>query len=501
MKHSYFSSIILALVICISLSKLVSAQVEWAEPVNISNLGGYLLHPDIVIDHNGVIHAVWSQNVYSDHWLIYYAKSEDDGLTWTVPLDLLQNTDYFMSQPHIACDSENKLYVTYTHDGNGISPEGRLVKMIISDGHQWSDLITVSEGMPGSHYSSIAINIKDKPYVFWLIGSQMGGVDMYYRYYNNMGWSNIFCPYCDSTLGHLPAMYSIEDSIMHWSGVYQVFGVEKPEYYVFKTDANCWEYPERISNDTIVVDIDIALNNQNIPESAYRIVSSYPPGIGFEGTMHTKKDGIKWLPPELVSGTEKRQVGQQIAIDQNNDAHVVETQYYISTEHETELVHYCNIENTWFSQAIDFSDNLCHMPKLVFSKNKLYVVYVWDSDEIDQRYIRFSKYDVITAVKDKVQENTELKIYPNPGAENIFIEFVPSASLGKNAKHQQISLSVFDLTGKLITTLANQTFPPGKQQIIWKGTDQNGKKLKSGSYIVRLKSGRKTIAQKLEIIR
>ncbi len=506
MKRQFFFGLIITTLLFISLSKSISGQ-EWTEPVNINNLGGYLLNPDMAIDHSGVIHLVWSQKVSSNHWLILYAKSADDGLTWSEPLDLLCNTELVMEQPRIACNSKNKLYVTYTHDGNGITPGGRLIKMLTWDGSQWSEPITVSVGMTGSHYGSIAINQKDKLYIFWLIGSQMGSIDMYYSYNDNNGWGNIFCPYCDSTFGHLPARYSIEDSIMHWSGVYQEFGIEKPEYFLFKTDVNCWEFPEVISNDTIIVDIDIALNNQSIPETAYRKISSIPPGFGFEGTMHTKKDGSNWLPPEIVSGTDKRQEGQQIAIDQNNNINVLETQYYVSNEHETELIHYYNIENTWFSHPIDYSDNLCNMPKLLFSKNKLYVVYVWSSHELNQQYIRFSKYDVLTNINGEIPGETELKIYPNPGANNIFIEFEPSArfarraSPGDNTKHQNINLSVFDMSGKLIKTLCNKTLPPERQRLLWNGTDQSGKEVQSGSYLVRLKTGGKTITQIVEVVK
>jgi hypothetical protein len=58
---------------------------QWTEPINISNLGGYSKDPDMVIDHTGVIHVVWSYHVEASHWLIMYTCSEDDGLTWSEP--------------------------------------------------------------------------------------------------------------------------------------------------------------------------------------------------------------------------------------------------------------------------------------------------------------------------------------------------------------------------------------------------------------------------------
>ena len=156
------------------------AQQQWTEPINISNLGGYSMDPDMVIDHNGVIHVVWSYKITSTHWLIMYNYSEDDGLSWSEPLDLLQNTDLWMAQPHIACDSKNRLYLTYTHDYHGWTPEGRLIKMLTCDGHQWGEPITASEGMPGSHYNNIIIDHNDRIYVFWDHGPSG---DDFYRFF------------------------------------------------------------------------------------------------------------------------------------------------------------------------------------------------------------------------------------------------------------------------------------------------------------------------------
>ncbi len=475
------------------------AQQQWTEPLNISNLGGYSMDPDMVIDHNGVIHVVWTYQNSAFHWLIMYTCSEDDGQTWTEPLDLLQNTDLWMLQPHIACDSKNNLYVTYTHDGNSWTPEGRLIKMITWDGYQWSEPITVSEGMPGSNYSSVIIDQKDKPYVFWLIGAQMGNIDMYYRYYEEEIWSDFYCPYCDSSVAYLPTMNSLKENVMHWAGVYQISMVEKPVYFKFDSDLNTWEYPEMINNDTIVVDIDISLNHSHVPETVYR-KREINPMYGSDVTMHTKKEGNNWSIPDLVSGTDKRQVGQQIAIDQNNDVHVVETEFYASSISETQLVHYYKIGDRWLGQPIDSSNHMCHFPKLLFVNNRLYVVYR-HSNASGTGDLRFSKYDIITNIKEETKLPKELTIYPNPGRGNVYIEFVPIVSHEKNNQAQHINISVFDVRGQHIITLANKKFPPGKQRLLWKGTDKNGKEVNSGLYLVRLQSGRNNTSQTVEIIK
>jgi hypothetical protein len=490
MKNQSFTFLLILQLLIFSFTSSPLFAQEWSEPINITNLGGYSMDPDMVIDHKGVIHVVWTYKVSTGFWVIMYAKSEDDGLTWTEPLDLLQNTALVMLQPHIACDSKNNLHITYTHDNNGISPEGRLIKMITWNGHQWSEPIIVSEGMPGSNYSSIIIDQNDNPCVFWLIGAQMGVIDMYYRYYKQEIWSDIFCPFCDSTYAYLPLNPSIENEVVHWAGEQQT-NVEMPVYFKFTTNLNTWEKPEMINKDTIIVDIDIALNKSNSPEIAYRKLENNP-AYGSDATMHTKKEGNSWLPPDMVSGTDKRQVGQQIAIDQNNDVNVVEIEYYNSSNSDGQLVHFYKYKDKWIGQAIDSATHMINFPKLIFSRNHLYLVY-YKGEEVNNGDIWFSEYDIITRLNEETQPSPELIIYPNPARSDIYIEF-------ENNKEQHNDLSVYDFTGKHIITLINKNLPQGRQQLLWNSADKNGKEVNSGSYVVRLKSGRNIVTTTVEIV-
>jgi len=72
--------------------------------------------PDMIIDKNGIIHVVWDYHVEDNFSKIMYSRSEDEGETSSEPLDLLQNTDLWMSRPHIGSDSKCHLYVAYTHN-------------------------------------------------------------------------------------------------------------------------------------------------------------------------------------------------------------------------------------------------------------------------------------------------------------------------------------------------------------------------------------------------
>ena len=467
--------------ILLLLSFTLPAQ-QWTEPLNITNLGGYSMHPDMMIDHNGVIHVVWSYRITDWHRKIMYSYSENDGQNWTPALDLLENTDLWMSRPHIACDSKNKLYVTYNY---ATGTQDKMVYLLVYDGHQWGEPMLVSEGMPGSDYNKVVVDNNDRLFVFWAYGSQF----MYYRYFENNTWSDFYCPYCDSTdIFAFADGHAITDNQMHWIGAsmsYNYYG-ERLQYYFFDINSNSWSEPQMPVQDTITVGKDIALNNDEIPESAYR---TYP--SPYDKTMHIIKEGIYWSNPDLVAGLNESQKYQQIVLDKNNDVHIVESEV---GDYGTKLVHYSKKINQWVDYIIDSAGNMCHFTKLIFSKNNLYVVYHKSETPTSAGDIWFSKYDIVTDLKEEANQLQELKIYPNPSRQNIYIEI-------DNKKQQNINLSIFDINGKKIKTLVSETKPRGVYRHIWKGTDKYGKEVKNGLYLVRLQSGRNTLTRTVEVLK
>jgi hypothetical protein len=79
--------------------------------------------------------------------------------------------------------------------------------------------------------------------------------------------------------------------------------------------------------------------------------------------------------------------------------------------------------------------------------------------------------------------------YPNPFNPSTMISFdVPEL--------QNVSVQIFNITGQLIETLINGNIENGKHEVLW-----NAGNLPSGIYFVQLKSGDKTITQKLTFLK
>jgi len=83
--------------------------------------------------------------------------------------------------------------------------------------------------------------------------------------------------------------------------------------------------------------------------------------------------------------------------------------------------------------------------------------------------------------------------YPNPVSEKTMIRFsVPSRT--------SISLDIYDISGRLVKTLARGIPGAGSYFTVWNGTDNNGSKVPGGVYLYNLKAGPYSETRKLLVI-
>ena len=71
--------------------------------------------------------------------------------------------------------------------------------------------------------------------------------------------------------------------------------------------------------------------------------------------------------------------------------------------------------------------------------------------------------------------------YPNP--------FNPTTTLKYDIpENSHIKLTVFDLSGRVVTELMNQSIMAGTHHSIWNGKDKNGRSVSSGVYLIQMKA-------------
>ena len=84
--------------------------------------------------------------------------------------------------------------------------------------------------------------------------------------------------------------------------------------------------------------------------------------------------------------------------------------------------------------------------------------------------------------------------YPNP-----FNQFTQIGFTLENSAF--VDLTIYDLLGRKVKTLASENLPPGYKSVLWDGTDESGKEVASGIYLYELKAGELSRSKKLVLLK
>jgi len=84
--------------------------------------------------------------------------------------------------------------------------------------------------------------------------------------------------------------------------------------------------------------------------------------------------------------------------------------------------------------------------------------------------------------------------YPNPFNPVTQIEYTL-------AEQAQVSMVIYDMSGRVVRTLIQETVPAGRHSATWTGQDEFGKPVASGVYVCRLESRGKAEMRKLVLLR
>jgi len=100
----------------------------------------------------------------------------------------------------------------------------------------------------------------------------------------------------------------------------------------------------------------------------------------------------------------------------------------------------------------------------------------------------------VTAVGDLPQVVALETNYPNPFNPQTTIRFaVPRTG--------DVRLDVFDLRGRLVTTLVDEQMQAGRHEAVWTGKDTSGRQVASGTYVYRLTADGQTLTHKMLLVK
>jgi hypothetical protein len=101
--------------------------------------------------------------------------------------------------------------------------------------------------------------------------------------------------------------------------------------------------------------------------------------------------------------------------------------------------------------------------------------------------------DPLAGVK-PTEEVRQIRNYPNPFTGLTTIKYaIPDQT--------HVSMAVYDVRGRLVTTIIDATVEPGIHTAVWDGRDHNGKRVASGLYFCRLVAGDQIRTSKMMMLR
>jgi hypothetical protein len=475
----------LTILFIISLPVVLLTQ-NWTQPINVSNMGGFNQMPDFCIDSNGVIHCVWTHFYNVNYSKIFYNKSLDDGLTWITAEDISLNSEKRIAYPHIACDSENNLHLTYDYDiGNYLAT---LVYYKKFDGSSWSDPLIISENMPESHANKLVIDHNDRVYCFWYRSINNGTT--YYRYKENGVWSDIFLPYNNSDYFAFSNCAIEKNNNLHWIGAHyydsQTAYEIRPIYFYYNYADNTWSNFIEFGTHRAWYGFDIDLDTLNLPHLVWQefINENIPPN---DGTFYSFFNGSDWAVPDLIV---EDPMEQQIIIDENNNINIFDVE---KNEEGSWLVHYYLFNGFWEGKIIDESEWYGMFPEVKNSNHKIYIIYYKSLDDTNSD-IYFINADIISRLDLINHIQMKMRLIPNPFKKTVKI-------LTECDQNKKIEVMIFSLRGELINQLSCRNTENIKKEFIWDGKDLSGKEVNSGLYLVRLISGRKVLTKSIEYMK
>lgn len=460
------------------ITPMLALTQSWSEPITIYT-GGLNRYPDIAIDQNGVMHCVWAHKLQTNYWKIFYSKSNDTGITWSIAQDISLNTNLWMYNPQIISDSNNILYASY--DYNTGDPNNMLILMKKYDGMQWSDPDTISTGLPGSMHSRLAVDNNNKLYCFWYNG--ISGGKIFYRSLENGNWSAIGQPYTGNNDHYtLNSIVIDQQNNLHCTGAHHYEGQSgyDDRAIYFNCVNGAWSNFTELSNNTTWEGLDIALDTSDLPSITWgQYTSNTIPPI--EGTFVASFYGNSWSTPQLL--VEDHPDEQVIEIDGSNNT------YIIDNEHSGlvyKQVCYTKVSNNWTMDVVE-ENTTGYYDQILFSLDTvLYIGYIEKINNTDYS-IKLKSSTIITAVQ-KHEKYIGLSIFPNPLQCKTQIDF-------ETTSFANIQVKIFNLKGQLVNILLNENKTPGRYSIYWEGTDFNGKEVSPGLYLVRLQAGEHVVTR------
>lgn len=481
MKH--FSIVLLLIFGTFSLT-----QAQWEADVRLTNApkeSHFPYNPKRSITAIGdSVHIVWMDK-RDGNYEIYYKRSVDGGLNWGPDIRLTNDTLPSMDPTIEAVGSvvhvfwENGLYdkeeIYYKRSTDGGSTWGVDTRLTNSDGFSGYSSASIS----GSLIHLVWFDMRTGKYQVFYKCSTDGGTN----------WGTDTQLVNSSGMAASPMIVASGKSVnMVWydnrDGNWEV-------YFKRSSDGGkSWAEDTRLTSNSGSSDFPVLA----VSGSVIHVVWEDNRNGNYEVYYKRSTDGgINW-------GADTRLTNDALVSDYASIAavgSVVHIVWYDNRTGEYQIYYKQSTDGglNWSNDIrLTTTNFVATSPQMAVSGSAIHLV--WD----DWRHLDYEIYykrnltGKLSGVNDLDLTGSGISVYPNPFSEYTNIEFA-SQDL------ENVSIEIFDQTGKLIQSLKCENLKSGKNTLQWNASDSNNLPVQGGCYYLKVNSGNKLYVKKMMVLR
>ncbi len=445
---------------------------QWTEPNLIHN--NIVSEMDFTIDSSGIFHCVWTELVGTNNSWLYYSSSNDEGISWSEPINISGETDMYLASPSIATNRNANVFVSYTY--NIVNPNKTQILVTRYNGNSWENADTVSKHTYGGEWSHLAVNNEGTVYCFWYQWvSPTKGVIHLSKYIDG-SWGEIEYPY------GIDVMMKINDIVVDHSGKFHFAAAReflngkytemRLAYFTMENDV--WSDVEIVNKRHLCLGNAIAVDSEDKPAMIW--VELVNGSELWSYWANREIDG--WVEPEFLN---KDRYSQEAIYDQVDALHMFDCQWGKNVD-ESGVYHYY-FENGTIHEECIYKKNIPGVRglKTALHSNKLNVAFITqDSSSANHVYgkLLIMHTDITTVLEEQIDERLSVTAYPNPFKDYCYIQ-IPSITV-KNAM-----IFIYDGNGRTIRQIK---LPKSGRSIKWDGRNAQGQFVPKGIYYILLYS-------------
>ncbi len=447
---------------------------QWSEPGLIYKNSAAIGEMDFVVDSDGIFHCVWTEEVDYDNFWIYYSTSNNEGLTWSEPIDISGGTDKLLASLDLVAGERKQLFVSYTYNTANSAKTQILVTRY--NGEIWGKADTVSIDTYGGQWSHLAVDNEGKVYCFWYQWGSHGKGVIHLSKYVDGSWGEIEYPYGTDVMMRINDIEVDHSGKFHFAAAREFLNGKYTEmrlaYFTMENDV--WSDVEIVNNRHLCLGNDLSVNSSGEPAMIWVELLS---GSKLWSCWSEKKSG-GWFDQAFLGLNKRTQVA---AYDQADVLHMFECQTGSYTD--TSRIHHYFIkegelqEDDIFKEYIPGVRNL----KTACLNNKLYLAFSAhdnNASNIDDCRLLLMHTD-ITVLQEEISVNEQtFSAYPNPFNDYCYIR-ISSITV------EDAIIIIYDGNGRTIRQIK---LPKNGQSIKWDGRNTQGQIVPKGIYYILLYS-------------